>query len=162
MLPRSLLLSTLCATLVALSSALGGCGPSPAMTPIAEVTVPTAPPAPPGEATAKVAVDDEDAPRKARPAGDLRTIILRIVHTERRKEDAEKLQKRLTDMGATVRLYPTSDDLNEPHVGHLYVKKSAEKLAPIIVRAVSDVEEEEVVHEEGLEGDHNAVLWVVR
>lgn len=157
------LLPRIRATLAGALLALAGCAQGPVVAPVAEVIVPPAPPLSSAEAAVAAPSDEpEREPRRAKVAGDLRPVILRIVHTAKRAKDAEFISKRLTSLGATVRLYPTSDDLNEPHAGHLYVKDGFEKYAPLIVRAVADLEPEEIVSENNLEGDHNLVLWVVR
>lgn len=148
--------------LATLTLALSACAPAPAAAPVIELVVPTPPPAPTIEAKVAEVEEPPREPPKARIAGDLRPMIIRIVHTERRQADAEQVQKRLTNLGATVHLYPTSEEGNESHVGHLYINGSMLKYGPLIMRVVEDIEPQEVHQEDTLEGDHNAVVWVVR
>ncbi len=158
--PRSSLRSR--AWLTACALALASCAPRPVVAPVVEVLVPVAPPVSTSEAVVAAPDEPEREPPQARIAGDLRPMIVRIVHTASREHDAELIQQRLTDLGAKAHLYPTSDEGNESHVGRLYIKGAFQKYAPLIIRTVEDIEPQEVHQEDSLEGGHNAVVWVVR
>jgi hypothetical protein len=150
------------AALMAGALALAACTQGAVVAPVVEIIVPPPPPLSSSEPVVAAPDEPEREPPRAKIAGDLHPIIVRIVHTASRQQDAELIQKRLAALGATVHLYPTSDEGNDAHVGRLNIKGAFQKYAPLIVRTVEDIEPQEVHQEDSLEGDHNAVVWVVR
>jgi uncharacterized caspase-like protein len=80
--------------------------------------------------------------RRQAPANEaiLSGATVRIVYVPRRKADAQRAQEKLSQLGAIVNLYETSDSGNAAYIGKLIVKNGYENYSAAIINAVSDVE----------------------
>lgn len=73
-------------------------------------------------------------------AENLQGVTIRIIHVARRKYDAQRASEKLTQLGANVHLYETTDSGNAAFSGKLITKNGYEKYSTMIINAVSDVE----------------------
>ena len=99
-------------------------------------------------------------------AENLQGVTIRIVHVARRKTDAQRALEKLTQLGANVQLYETSDSGNTSYAGKLVVKNGYENYSALITKTVRDVEylvpDNSSTHQTYFQDGQQFNLWIAK